>query len=341
MQKLLSDYKKVIKSSGLEDEKYKWEIIRDYKGRPDLNHDIAEEIAKIGNEALTMFPLSTLGASWRILALLWILPFSAPLASKAQSYEFRPYVSTFVPSYDGLIREVQNRRYNDWRTNYDSYEKKARELFSLHESANLKGVIIPDGWYRVIKRSVTQNGIRYIGFTREYKVRVVDMSLSEVWWRSRDEALNWGHPKAQIFSPWERDRKFAGTIPINTDGSAGSSLGDKYSFIFYLSDPTIRETPPEEGGDLSLWTDLRDVRGMEFYIKEFSMDTNWFPGGFTSYFTNATPNCGKKGTLNQDLEPGRYTVYAIKGRKQWGAVITIKSGECSLTNITSPQYRLR
>jgi hypothetical protein len=47
MKELLSDYKKVIKSSGLEDEKYKWEIIRDYKGRPDLNHDMAEQIAKI------------------------------------------------------------------------------------------------------------------------------------------------------------------------------------------------------------------------------------------------------------------------------------------------------
>ena len=52
IKKLLSDYKTLIKSSGLEQERYKWEFIRDYKGKPDLDKDLYEEIDGIDFENL-------------------------------------------------------------------------------------------------------------------------------------------------------------------------------------------------------------------------------------------------------------------------------------------------
>lgn len=44
---LLEQYKVLIREKGLEDEKYKWEFIREYKGKPDLEKDISIEIRSI------------------------------------------------------------------------------------------------------------------------------------------------------------------------------------------------------------------------------------------------------------------------------------------------------
>jgi 5-methylcytosine-specific restriction endonuclease McrBC GTP-binding regulatory subunit McrB len=44
---LIESYKALVQKNGLADEKYKWQFIREYKGMPDLDKDIEEEIAKI------------------------------------------------------------------------------------------------------------------------------------------------------------------------------------------------------------------------------------------------------------------------------------------------------
>ena len=56
--KLLNRYKQLILSKGLSNEKYKWEFLRDFKGKPDLTGNIFEEIKsiKFGN---LMYHLST------------------------------------------------------------------------------------------------------------------------------------------------------------------------------------------------------------------------------------------------------------------------------------------
>ena len=57
-ESLLSRYKRLLKSQGLSNEKYKWEFLRDYKGKPDLKGNIFQEIKsiKFGN---LMYHLST------------------------------------------------------------------------------------------------------------------------------------------------------------------------------------------------------------------------------------------------------------------------------------------
>lgn len=47
ISELLESYKTLIKKNGLSDEKYKWQFIRDYKGKPDLSNDMETEIANI------------------------------------------------------------------------------------------------------------------------------------------------------------------------------------------------------------------------------------------------------------------------------------------------------
>ena len=37
-ESLLSRYKRLLKSLGLSNEKYKWEFLRDYKSKPDLKY---------------------------------------------------------------------------------------------------------------------------------------------------------------------------------------------------------------------------------------------------------------------------------------------------------------
>ena len=44
---LIDNYKKLIKTNGLENEKYKWELIRDYRGKPNLDNNIYEELKSI------------------------------------------------------------------------------------------------------------------------------------------------------------------------------------------------------------------------------------------------------------------------------------------------------
>jgi len=39
IESMLSDYKLILEETGLKDEKYKWEILRDLKGKPDINAD--------------------------------------------------------------------------------------------------------------------------------------------------------------------------------------------------------------------------------------------------------------------------------------------------------------
>ena len=47
IKELIQKYKILLKSKGLENEKYKWEFIRDFKGKPDINANIEEEIKSI------------------------------------------------------------------------------------------------------------------------------------------------------------------------------------------------------------------------------------------------------------------------------------------------------
>ena len=58
IENLLTRYKRLIKSQGLSNEKYKWEFLRDFRGKPDLTGNIFEELKsiKFGN---LMYHLST------------------------------------------------------------------------------------------------------------------------------------------------------------------------------------------------------------------------------------------------------------------------------------------
>ena len=58
IKSLLIRYKRLVKSQGLSNEKYKWEFLRDFKGKPDLTGNIFEELKsiKFGN---LMYHLST------------------------------------------------------------------------------------------------------------------------------------------------------------------------------------------------------------------------------------------------------------------------------------------
>jgi hypothetical protein len=58
IKELLTRYKKLIQSIGLDSEKYKWEFIKDYKGRPNLENNIYGELQsiKFGN---LMYHMST------------------------------------------------------------------------------------------------------------------------------------------------------------------------------------------------------------------------------------------------------------------------------------------
>ena len=47
IKELLQRYKDLIKKDGLSAEKYKWEFLRDYKGKPNFDNDISEEIKSI------------------------------------------------------------------------------------------------------------------------------------------------------------------------------------------------------------------------------------------------------------------------------------------------------
>ena len=44
IKKLLSRYKGLLKTKGLKDEKEKWELIRDFKGKPDLKENLFDEL---------------------------------------------------------------------------------------------------------------------------------------------------------------------------------------------------------------------------------------------------------------------------------------------------------
>lgn len=44
---LIKNYKELIKTNGLKQEQYKWELIRDYKGKPNLENNIYDEIKSI------------------------------------------------------------------------------------------------------------------------------------------------------------------------------------------------------------------------------------------------------------------------------------------------------
>ena len=44
IKELLQRYKDLIKKDGLSAEKYKWEFLRNYKGKPNFENDISEEI---------------------------------------------------------------------------------------------------------------------------------------------------------------------------------------------------------------------------------------------------------------------------------------------------------
>lgn len=47
IKELIDNYKNLIRSNGLEDEKYKWELIRDSKGLPSLEKNLEQELSKI------------------------------------------------------------------------------------------------------------------------------------------------------------------------------------------------------------------------------------------------------------------------------------------------------
>ena len=47
IKELIHRYKALIKSDGIDAEKYKWEFIRDFKGRPNLDNNIADELQAI------------------------------------------------------------------------------------------------------------------------------------------------------------------------------------------------------------------------------------------------------------------------------------------------------
>jgi len=258
-------------------------------------------------------------------------------------YELPSYVSVYVPNYDHIIREIRQNKIRKYDENIKKYAEKAEELFNIHENSKLNNVIVPDGWHRVIKRSINTNGVSYSGFTYEIKVKVIKNHIVEIWGRSRSEDLIYGNPTAQIFSPWSNKNviQLNKTLPIKIhDNGFAGDLKETLSFIFFLSNPDKIELAPKLGGSVSLWTDSKKYNGMKFYIKEFSMTTTWWNEGFTGYFKNREPLCGQEGTLNQKLEPGTYTIYAIRKRKQWGVKITVRENECTLIKITDEKWKL-
>tara|TARA_B110000003_G_C16601494_1_gene515834 strand:+ start:339 stop:1481 length:1143 start_codon:yes stop_codon:yes gene_type:complete len=278
--------------------------------------------------------------------------------NNSDRYKLKPYISQYVDNYDVLIAQIKNNQYNNASKTREVYQSKAKELYNTHKkNPPIENIFIPDGWYRVIYKSISNSGISYGGIVYERKVKVNNNYIIEIWTRDRNEALCWGNSSAQIFSPWKKEKNinkesgYGYRLPVKIDnnGFAKATTNYKgnpsysYSFIFHLTNPESRVEKPIAGGNLSIWTDLKKCTDIKFYIKEFSMETNWW-SGFKKYFPNGSPICGQDGTLIQDLEPGTYTIYAVtEGRlfnKKWGVKVTIAENGCQLIKITDDKWKL-
>ena len=258
-------------------------------------------------------------------ALVFSFLISTSLFSQDR-YELGSYRSVYVKQdYSDIIESVRRQRnaeYNNAIQKINAYEKVVKKMWTEHKMSDFEEVKIPDGWHNLIY----YNGLEYDGIVSEYKGFVSNGYLTNIFTRNRMESLIYGHPKAQIFSPWESiyDFEWAPSFPLKI--SKKGFAENEWSFAPYLTNPNQKVAPPELGGNLSLWTNKK--RGpWEIYINEF----RWFGAGFTSYF-NGKPQCGQSGTLNQDLVPGIYRITVKKGFKVQTINVTIRENGCTLIN---------